>query len=216
MGFFDFLYKGLVRPMGCLLFFILMLVLGILMELGEGVVGMFTGNKMETYREYITDKEYDKAKEYAISNELDVKEVLSEQTYEYMKQGDFAAAQNLCAHQDQMYVYFHTLTSNIQALYDNNGTAKLALAFSMIPYPSPTSEYISDDFKKQWGYGKSDYVSKDEIVNENNRAIESLGNYVKAKGSTNGMSQLLEYLQPTTESGKINNDEVNRIKKKFQ
>ena len=61
MGFFDFLYKGLVRPMGCLLFFILMLVLGILMELGEGVVDMFTDNKMETYREYITDQEYDKA-----------------------------------------------------------------------------------------------------------------------------------------------------------
>lgn len=216
MGFFDFLFKAFVKPLGCLVILIVLCVLSIIINVTEGIGSYFTGNKMETYREYIADKEYEKAHEYALNNNLDVKEVLTEQAYELMKEGDYVGAQSLCARQDQMYLYFHTLASNIQSLYEANGIESLAIAFSLIPYPSPASEYLSDDFKKQWGFEQYRYHSKGDIVLENNRSIEALGNYLKAKGTTDGFEKILEYLQPTYEDGTQNNDEVNRIKKKFE
>ena len=66
-----------------------------------------------------------------------------------------------------------------------------------------------------------DKITKAEIaevlnVSENNRAIETLGNYMKAKGNTNGLNQILEYLQPSYEKGQPVYDDIIRIKMKFE
>lgn len=215
MGCFEFLYKSLFRPLGCLIAFVLLMILGGIVEMCEGVSGLFTSSKEDTYREYIVGKEYDKAHEYAVNNNLEVGKVLGAQVYELMLEGKMAEAHTICAHEDQMYVYFHTLTSNVQTIYDAQGIEPVCLAFSMIPYPSPSSYSLPDDFKHQWGMKLGTHFSRIDIVSENNRAIESLGNYLKAKGELEGFSTLLDYLQPTGE-GKEGTDELARIKKKFK
>lgn len=216
MGCFDFLYKALFRPLGCLFAFILLMILGGIVEMCEGVTNFFTGGKEDTYREYIVDKEYDKAHEYAVSKHLDVSKVLGEQVYDLMLEGNITEAHTICAHEDQMYVYFHTLTSNVQTIYDAQGIDAINHAFSMVPYPSPLDYGLSDDFKRQWGLDPHKYHSHDDIVGENNRAIESLGNYLKAKNRLTEFSLLLDYLQPTANSTEPDMSEVERIKRKFQ
>lgn len=215
MGFFEFLYKALFRPVGCLVTILLIIVLGGITNMCESVTGFFTAGHESTYREYIADKDYDKAHEYALKKHLDVAKVLGAQVYELMLEGKMAEAHTICAHEDQMYVYFHTLTSNVQTIYDAQGIEPVCLAFSMIPYPSPSSYSLPDDFKHQWGMKLGTHFSRIDIVSENNRAIESLGNYLKAKGELEGFSTLLDYLQPTGE-GKEGTDELARIKKKFK
>lgn len=216
MGCFDFLYKALFRPLGCLFTFILLMILGGIVEMCDGITGFFTSGQEDTYREYILDKDYDKAHEYAVSKHLDVSKVLGEQVYDLMLSGNVVEAHTICAHEDQMYVYFHTLTSNVQTIYDVQGIDAICLAFSMIPYPSPSDYSLSDDFKRQWGLDPHKYHSHDDIVSENNRAIESLGNYLKAKNRLAGFKALLEYLQPTANTNGPDTSEVERIKRKFQ
>lgn len=216
MGFFDFLYKGLFRPVGCLIIFVILLIIGGVGEMCMGVVNIFTGSQEETYREYILDKKYDKAHEYAVSKHLDVSKVLGEQVYDLMLEGKVEEAHTICAHEDQMYVYFHALTANIQPIYDAQGLDAVSLAFSMIPYPSPLDYGLSDDFKRQWGIAPHKYTSQDDIASENNRAIESLGNYLKAKNKLDGYNALLDYLQPIHNGKDTDSREVERIRKKFK
>lgn len=167
-------------------------------------------------REYVVEKKYDKAHEYAVSKHLDVAKVLGEQVYDLMLAGNITEAHTICAHEDQMYVYFHALTSNIQTIYDAQGIEEVCLAFSMVPYPSPLDYGLSDDFKRQWGLDTHKYHSHDDIVGENNRAIESLGNYLKGKNQLKGFSALLEYLQPLSDGQGSNTKDVERIKSNFQ
>lgn len=216
MGCFEFLYKSLFRPLGCLIAFVLLMILGGIVEMCEGVSGLFTSSKEDTYREYIVGKEYDKAHEYAVSNNLEVGKVLGEQVYDLMLKGSITEAHSICAHEDQMYVFFHALTSNIQTIYDAQGIDAVSLAFSMIPYPSPLDYGLSDDFKRQWGLDTHKFHSHNDIVGENNRAIESLGNYLKGKNQLEGFSALFEYLQPLSDGQGLNTKDVERIKSKFQ
>lgn len=216
MGFFEFLYKALFRPVGCLITFCVLMILGGIVEMCDGVSGFFTDSQEDTYREYVVEKKYDKAHEYAVSKHLDVAKVLGEQVYDLMLAGNITEAHTICAHEDQMYVYFHALTSNIQTIYDAQGIEAVCLAFSMVPYPSPLDYGLSDDFKRQWGLDTHKYHSHDDIVGENNRAIESLGNYLKGKNQLKGFSALLEYLQPLSDGQGSNTKDVERIKSKFQ
>lgn len=216
MGFFDFLYKALFKPAGCLITFCILMILGGIVEMCDGVTGFFTESQEDTYRVYILNKDYDKAREYAVSKHLDVAKVLGEQVYNLMLEGNITEAHTVCAHEDQMYVYFHTLTSNILTIYDAQGIDTVCLAFSMIPYPSPSEYSLSDDFKRQWGLNPHKYHSHDEIMSENNRATESLGNYLKDKNKLTDFAVLTEYLQPAADSNGSNASEVERIKTKFQ
>lgn len=216
MGFFEFLYKALFRPVGCLITFCVLMILGGIVEMCDGVFGFFTDSQEDTYREYVVEKKYDKAHEYAVSKHLDVAKVLGEQVYDLMLAGNITEAHTICAHEDQMYVYFHALTSNIQTIYDAQGIEAVCLAFSMVPYPSPLDYGLSDDFKRQWGLDTHKYHSHDDIVGENNRAIESLGNYLKGKNQLEGFSALFEYLQPLSDGQGSNTKDVERIKSKFQ
>lgn len=216
MGIFDFLYKGLFRPVGCLCVFVVLLIIGGIGEMCMGVVNVFTDSQEDTYREYIVKKKYDKAHEYAVSHNLDVAKVLGEQVYDLMLAGSMTEAHTICAHEDQMYVYFHALTSNVQTIYDAQGLDAVTLGFSMIPYPSPLDYGLSDDFKRQWGLDTHKYHSHADIVGENNRAIESLGNYLKAKNRLDGFSALCEYLQPLSDNNSLDTKDVERIKNKFR
>ncbi len=214
MGFFEFLYKSLVKPVGCIITIIILVVLSVIVCISDGVGNFFKGNKMETYREYITNGEYDKACDYALAHDLDISDVLSKQTYDKLMDGDISEAQALCARYDQMYVFFHTFLTNLQAVYDKKGINAVVLAFSMIPYPSPSESIISEDCLLQWGI-KDSFYSQKSIAEENNRCIEALCQYLQAKGKDSDIDVVLNFLQPCNNYEDISEDEVNRIKNKF-
>ena len=215
MNFFSFIYKAIFRPIGCLIFLIVFLILGLIASTCEGFSQRHTDKHMGVYREYIENGEYEEAHRYAVAEHLEIAEVISKQTYEFLMTGKVNKAQALCAREDQMYVYFHTLTSNIIAIYDVTNFKTIFMAFSLIPYPSPNSYSLSDDFKKQWGLGDH-YYSCDDIAKENNRAIESLCTYIKAKEDNTDIAPLLEFLQPEPNGDTPDYTDVNRIKDKFK
>lgn len=217
MNLFSFLYKTLmsvVRPIGCLIALIVIIVFGSISALFQKCSNSITDGQMETYREYIEKGEYAEARKYAINNKLDISEVITQQAYELMIQGEISNAKNLCAHENQMNAYFEALVTNIQEIYEAQGLNAVSMAFAMIPYPSPNEYSLSDDFKAQWGL--QGYQSTSTIINKNNRAIESLCTYIVAQNKNEDLSIILQYLQPLPDTKKPNYDEVNRIKKKFK
>ena len=215
MNFFSFIYKAIFRPIGCLIFLIVFLILGVIASTCEGISQHFTNKHKGVYREYIANGDYEEAYRYAIEENLDITDILGKQTYELLMRGKVNKAHTLCAHEDQMYVYFHALTSNIVAIYDATNLKTIFMAFSMVPYPSPNNYGLSNDFKKQWGL-EDRYYSSNDIVKENNRAIESLCTYIKAKGNKDDVTILFEYLQPVPSSKDPDYTDVNRIKDKFK
>ncbi len=215
MNFFSFLYQAIFRPIGCLVTIIVICVLGLLVQTCEGIMGVFTDNYVEQYREYIKEGNYEKACEYASEHNLNLSELLAKQTYDFLMAGNIQQAQYLCARENEMYVFFHTLTSNIQVLYDTHGIDPICMAFSMVPYPSPNDYSLPDDFKKQWGLDDRSYYHSNQIFSENNRAIETLCNYLKAKGKAEDISKVLDYLQPSHGDKGPDYGDVKRIKSKF-
>ncbi len=216
MNFFSFLYKAIFQPLGCMITIIVLCILGLLVETCEGITGYFTDNYYEEYRELIKEGDYDEAHEYAQKHKLDLTDLLEKQTYDFLIAGDMKDAQYLCARENQMYVFFHTLTSNIQAIYDAHGIEPILLAFSMIPYPSSNDYSLSDEFRKQWGLNNRSYYPTEQIISENNRAIETLCNFLKPKGQTEEIMKVLEYLQPKPGDKGPDYTDVKRIKNKFK
>lgn len=190
MGFFDFLYKGLVRPMGCLVIFIIMIVLGSILQCTESVAHMFSGTPKS--------------------------EKLAAEVFDMLKEGKTMEAKELCSREDHMYVYFHVLTSNLQTVYDAQGIEEVRLALSLVPFPSPMEYYLSDEFKKHWQMDNS-YPKQPDIAEECNRGIEALCTYLQVKGMQNDIPKVLDFLQPKASYNDLpNNDDVYRIKQKFE
>lgn len=190
MGFFDFLYKGLVRPVGCFIIFILLAVLGAIGQCTEGVVDMFSGTPKH--------------------------EKLASEVLDMLKEGQIVEAKELCSKEDHMYVYFHVLTSNLQTVYDAQGIDNVRLALSLVPFPSPTEYSLSDEFKQHWKM-KDSYPKQPDVAEECNRGIEALCTYLQVKGKQKDIPKVLEFLQlKALYDGAPSNDEVERIKKKFE
>ena len=190
MGFFDFLYKGFVRPVGCLTTFIIIIVLGIIVQCTEGVADMFSGTPRS--------------------------EELATEVFDMLKEGKAVEAKELCSKEDHMYVYFHVLTSNLQTVYDSQGIDEVRLALSLVPFPSPMEHSLSDEFKKHWKMDDS-YPTQPDIAEECNRGIEALCTYLQVKGRQKDIAKVLEFLQPKASyDGVPDNDEVERIKQKFE
>lgn len=190
MGFFDFLYKGLVRPMGCLVMFLIMIVLGTILQCTEGVANLFSGTPKS--------------------------EKLATEVFDMLREGKTVEAKELCSKEDHMYVYFHVLTSNLQTVYDAQGIDEVRLAFSLVPFPSPMEQSLSDEFKKHWQMDDS-YPTQPDIAEECNRGIEALCTYLQVKGKQRDIPKVLEFLQPKASyDGVPEYDEVDRIKQKFE
>lgn len=194
MGFFDFLYKGLLRPVGCLIIFILMVVLGAIGQCAQSVEGLFSESFSGTPKS----------------------EELTADVYDMLKEGNIVEAKELCSKEEHMYVYFHVLTSNLQTVYDAHGIDDVRLALSLVPFPSPTEYSLSDEFKQHWQMDDS-YPSQQDIAEECNRGIEALCTYLQVKGKRNDIAKVLEFLQPKASfEGGPSYDEVERIKQKFK
>lgn len=190
MGFFDFLYKGLVRPVGCLLAFIFMIVLGSILQCTESVTTLFSGTPRS--------------------------EELATEVFDMLKEGKTIEAKELCSKEDRMYVYFHVLTSNLQTVYDAQGIDEVCLALSLVPFPSPMEYSLSDEFKKHWQMDDS-YPTQPDIAEACNRGIEALCTYLQVKGKQKDIPKVLEFLQPKASYNDAPNyDDVNRIKQKFE
>jgi len=132
-----------------------------------------------------------------------------------LKEGDSVGAKELCSKNDQMYVYFHVLMSNLQVVYDNNGIDEVRRAISLVPFPSPMEYSISKDMENHWKF-RDTYPTQPKIADECNRGIESLCNYLLIKQCKEDIPLVLEFLQPraTIEDG-LDETEVERIKRKF-
>lgn len=190
MGFFEFLYKGLVRPMGCLMMFIIMIVLGLVLQCSDGVANMFSGTPRS--------------------------EELATEVFDMLKEGKAVDAKELCSKEDQMYVYFHVLTSNLQTVYDARGIDNVRLALSLVPFPSPMEYSVSDEFQKHWQMEDS-YPTQPDIAEECNRGIEALCTYLQVKGKQKDIPKVLEFLQPQASfDDSPNYDEVDRIMQMFE
>lgn len=190
MGFFDFLYKGLLRPVGCLVIFIIIIVLGSIVRCTEGVADIFSDTPKS--------------------------EKLSTEVFDMLKEGKTVEAKELCSKEDHMYVYFHVLTSNLQTVYDAQGIDEVRLALSLVPFPSPMEHSLSDEFQKHWQMDDS-YPTQPDIAAECNRGIEALCTYLLVKGKQSDIPKVLEFLQPKASyNGDPEYDEVERIKQKFE
>lgn len=190
MGFFDFLYKGLMRPVGCLVIIVIMTVLGLIGQCAQGVANMFSGTPRS--------------------------EELTTEVFDMLKEGKVVEAKELCSKEDHMYVYFHVLTSNLQTVYDAKGIDDVRLALSLIPFPSPSEYSLSDEFKSHWQMEDS-YPDQPDIAEECNRGIEAFCTYLQVKGKQEDIPKVLEFLQPkATYDDTTNNDDVERIRQKFE
>lgn len=190
MGFFDFLYKGLVRPMGCMIMGAVFLVLGLIIKCTESVSDLFAGTPRS--------------------------EELAEEVFDMLREGKAVKAKELCSKEDHMYVYFHVLTSNLQTVYDSRGIKNVRLALSLIPFPSPMEYRLSDEFQKHWQMDDS-YPSQPDIADECNRGIEALCTYLQVKGRQKDIPMVLDFLQPQASyDGAPDYDDVERIKQKFE
>lgn len=176
--------------MGCLVAFLIIIVLGSILQCTEGVANLFSGTPRS--------------------------EELATEVFDMLKEGRTMEAKELCSKEDYMYVYFHVLTSNLQTVYDARGIEEVRLALSLVPFPSPMEHSLSDEFQKHWQMDDS-YPSQPDIAEECNRGIEALCTYLQVKEKQKDIPKVLEFLQPKASfDGVPEYDDVERIKQKFE
>lgn len=201
MELFEKIFSKSGCAIGCLGFLLFAIIVSLLSDACNHIE---KGNNIDKYHEYLDDEKYEEAFYFAADNNIKATEVISY----YITEGKVKTARKLCANGNEMYLYFHTFLSNLQTIYDDHGIEKVCLGLSLIPYPSPAKEYLSDECQRQWG---KDYYEQSEIASENNRCIESFCRYLQTQGNEKDIAPVLEFLQPT----KDGDSEVLRIKNKY-